>query len=309
MKKTTQNKQRSHWSTLALAIPLSLLIHLTSFAQGGEVSEKALEYYDQGMTLLEQNAIEKAQLFFEQAIMNDPDFFDAYTKLSYINTTLGRYDLAEYHARKAIDLKPGSAKAHLDLAQVLRGKKKAAEAKKHIAQAAALDPEQVSRIGSRLITEFNSIPDAIYYFEITYQVAPHNMLNCLNYSYALRLNGQLKEAETVLATGYDQIDRSNQYFETAYALYFKLKMMQKKYDDVINTASEKVNVTYDEQYLYRALSYYLMGDISQFETNSKLYFEYSRQSPPDSLIDWARSRVNTLLEVRRHSKKARDSKM
>jgi len=97
-------------------------------------------FYRKGMTFLEANSPNKAQLYFEYAILKDPNFFDPYLKLSYIKTMQWNYDLAEFYARKAIELKPENSMAHLELSKALIGQRKLNEAEREIAAAAVIDP-------------------------------------------------------------------------------------------------------------------------------------------------------------------------
>jgi len=95
------------------------------------VDPEAYDAYLRGNQDLERN-MEEAPLRsairrFEQAIAKDPDFSDAYAQLAYAHSLLWlnyydraekRRDAAQAAARKALELRPDSAKSHLAMAWV-----------------------------------------------------------------------------------------------------------------------------------------------------------------------------------------------
>jgi serine/threonine protein kinase/tetratricopeptide (TPR) repeat protein len=100
-------------------------------ASPSAVDPDAYDSYLRGNQDLERNMeeapVRAAIRWFEQAIAKDPNFSDAYAQLAYAHVLLWfnhydrtekRRDAAQTAARKALELRPDSAKAHLAMAWV-----------------------------------------------------------------------------------------------------------------------------------------------------------------------------------------------
>ena len=299
------------WALVAFVV-LLLLVSVESFSQNSHVqlasnymennnfnpSSTADSFYEKGMTFLENQALNKAMTHFKLALKENPRHYPSLSKLAYVNTVIGYYDSAEYYAEKGITAEPSNAMAYINLVQALLAQGKNAEAENQLARAAGIDPEVVTQIGSRFITEHNSLKYAILYFRVVHRIAPDNKLNCLNYSYALKLAGQFESAERVLYPQFKSMNPSHPHFETAYILYHKLLLIQKKYDQILQSASANVPESYYRQYYYMALSHYVQGNGSDFEKNAQLYFQYGPELASASIGDWAKTQIREITKTR-----------
>ena len=255
--------------------------------------EDAREYVRIGQSLIEEKP-ELAQGFFWNAIRLRPDVYKSYSYLYFIKIKNGDYDSARWYAEKAVEFNPRSPQTHLDLSLALARLRQIDDAKREVQVAATIDPDYVTRVGAKYITDRNSISGALFYFSSVYSVAPEHVLNNINYSYALRLNSQFQVALNVLSGVFEHTSQHDQYFDVAYGLYFKLLFDQGKYREIIATASTKVDQTYAQQYFFKALSHYKLEQSNDFNVTGEKYFSSAAKRPPSSLQTWATEEIKKM---------------
>ncbi len=66
--------------------------------------------YNEGNQLLRRGDYEGAERFFNEVLQLNPDYYQAYFQLGYLNTKLGDYELALANYKKTVDMNPGYAK-------------------------------------------------------------------------------------------------------------------------------------------------------------------------------------------------------
>jgi tetratricopeptide (TPR) repeat protein len=105
------------------------------------IPEKAQELFGKGRTLLyDKSAPGKAISQFEQAIVQFPTYYEAYTQIGVANYRLNKFSEAERSLRKAIDLSAGKYPDSLFLlAEMLDDQQRFAEAELFARQAIASD--------------------------------------------------------------------------------------------------------------------------------------------------------------------------
>jgi len=255
---------------------------------------EAHEFLIAGLSYLEKEP-ERAEGYFRYAISLAPEMHEAFSYMYYLKYNNEQYDSAEYYARQAVELNSQSVRAHLDLALALIKLSRGEEANQEVLAAALIDPDYVTKVGAEYITEHNSVIAAIYYFHIVNLTSPNNILNNLNFGYALRMVGQFTKAQQIVEKVYREAEQGSLYFNVIYDLYFKLLIDQEKYVEIIQEASIKVDPKYANQYLYKALSHYKLGKSDEFEKDAKKYFRYQSKRPPLSFSDWA---INLIQKIK-----------
>jgi tetratricopeptide (TPR) repeat protein len=86
--------------------------------QPSEVSRKALRAFEQASKESTGGSPAKAIVYLQQAIREQPNYFEAYNNLGVQHQKLRQWDEAIHAYRRAIELRPNSAKAHVNLAAV-----------------------------------------------------------------------------------------------------------------------------------------------------------------------------------------------
>jgi tetratricopeptide (TPR) repeat protein len=119
-----------------------------------EVGSSAFKVYNQGVDLMRAKRFAAAQLKFEQAIRENPDFAEAHNNLGFTLRQQGpqNYGKALEHYNKAIQLKPSMAETY-EYRGVLfakMGNKSAAE--KDLATLKKLNPKLAAELGEFLKT-------------------------------------------------------------------------------------------------------------------------------------------------------------
>jgi tetratricopeptide (TPR) repeat protein len=138
-------------------------------------SARAEEYYERGVELEDNGELEAALEHYEKAVSEDPAFGDAYVEMAYIQLRLGderravenlrkairvaghplayynlgwiyegrdRPERAEMLYRRALEVGPEMADAHLGLGAILLNRGRVEEAAAHVERAAELDADQ-----------------------------------------------------------------------------------------------------------------------------------------------------------------------
>ncbi len=83
-----------------------------------EVSRKALRAFEQASKESAGGSPAKAIVYLQQAIREQPNYFEAYNNLGVQHQKLRQWNEAIQAYRRAIELRPNSAKAHVNLAAV-----------------------------------------------------------------------------------------------------------------------------------------------------------------------------------------------
>jgi tetratricopeptide (TPR) repeat protein len=119
-----------------------------------EVGSSAFEVYNQGVDLMRAQKFAAAQIKFEQAVRDNPDFAEAHNNLGFTLRQQGpqNYAKALEHYNKAIQLKPSMAETY-DYRGVLFAKMgKKSDAEKDLATLKKLNPKLAGELTEFLKT-------------------------------------------------------------------------------------------------------------------------------------------------------------
>lgn len=255
--------------------------------------EKAEVFYYMSLIMIDSNSPENADLFLKQSIKLDPEFSKSYSELAYLKITQGVYDSAEYFAKKAISLNQKEAKPYINLATALIYQGKDDEGAIQIKNAAKIDPNYVSGLGSSMLVNQNNLSGAIYYFKVVEEVDPTNLFNCMNFGNALWADGKVQEALRILKIGYTNSEQNQEYFGVVYSLYFRALFDLGDYEAILKDVSSKVDRNYEHQYFFKALYYQLQNNLD-FQINAKKYFDLTDEPEPKSLEEWAINKAGNI---------------
>jgi tetratricopeptide (TPR) repeat protein len=105
-----------------------------------EVSRKALRAFEQASKESAGGSPAKAIVHLQQAIREQPNYFEAYNNLGVQHQKLQQWNEAIQAYRRAIELRPNSAKAHVNLAAVYLEQGQLQEALKSLEAARNAEP-------------------------------------------------------------------------------------------------------------------------------------------------------------------------
>jgi serine/threonine-protein kinase len=158
-----------------------------------------------------EGSIRRSLSLFEQAMTEDPNFARAYAGFAMAASVLPMYALMESDSiipaglaagRRAVELDPNLADAHLGLANVLQYQFAWQEAEQHYKRALELDPSNATAhqwYGDYLYVT-GRVGDAVAPLKRATELDPLSAVAHNDYAYGLLLSGRLKEAEASLRT-------------------------------------------------------------------------------------------------------------
>jgi tetratricopeptide (TPR) repeat protein len=119
-----------------------------------EVGSSAFEVYNQGVDLMHAKQFAEAQMKFEQAIRDNPDFAEAHNNLGFTLRQQGpqNYAKALEHYNKAIQLKPSMAETYEYRGVLFAKMGKKSDAEKDLATLKTLDPKLAGELTEFLKT-------------------------------------------------------------------------------------------------------------------------------------------------------------
>jgi len=123
-----------------LVVTLALCILAASIGNLYAVSDKAKEFFNQGVTASKSGKTDDAIAAYKQAIAADASYFDAYMNLGALHFQKGQYDDALRMFRTASEKDPKSVDALVNIAQVEYKKRAYIESEAAYKSAIALDP-------------------------------------------------------------------------------------------------------------------------------------------------------------------------
>ena len=122
--------------------------------QQQEVGSSALKFYNQGVDLMRAKKFGAAQVKFEQAIHDNPDFAEAHNNLGFTLRQQGpqNYAKALEHYNKAIQLKPSMAETYEYRGVLFAKMGKKSDAEKDLATLKRLNPKLAGELTDFLKT-------------------------------------------------------------------------------------------------------------------------------------------------------------
>lgn len=119
-----------------------------------EVGSPAFDVYNQGVDLMRAKNFAAAQIKFEQAIRDDPDFAEAHNNLGFTLRQQGpqNYSKALEHYNKAIELKPSMAETYEYRGVLFAKMGRKADAEKDLATLQKLNPKLAGELQEFLTT-------------------------------------------------------------------------------------------------------------------------------------------------------------
>ena len=119
-----------------------------------EVGSSAFKVYNQGVDLMRVKKFAAAQVKFEQAIHDNPDFAEAHNNLGFTLRQQGpqNYAKALEHYNKAIQLKPSMAETYEYRGVLFAKMGKKSDAEKDLATLKKLNPKLAGELGEFLKT-------------------------------------------------------------------------------------------------------------------------------------------------------------
>jgi len=138
---------------------------------------------------------------FEQALVLDPDFADAYAEMaiSYFRYGFEGITKAKDCIEKALKINPNTAMAYAVMARIAKFEHNWGESKENIEKAIALNPND-AWIQSQYADYFENIPipdqkKRLYHFRIAHSIVPLDKAIAYRFIMALIYNEKFKEAE------------------------------------------------------------------------------------------------------------------
>ena len=119
-----------------------------------EVGSSAFKVYNQGVDLMHAKKFAAAQIKFEQAIRDNPNFAEAHNNLGFTLRQQGpqNYSIALEHYSKAIQLKPSMAETYEYRGVLLTKMGRKADAEKDLATLKKLNPKLAGELEEFLKT-------------------------------------------------------------------------------------------------------------------------------------------------------------
>jgi tetratricopeptide (TPR) repeat protein len=119
-----------------------------------EVGSSAFKVYNQGVDLMHAKKFAAAQIKFEQAIRDNPDFAEAHNNLGFTLRQQGpqNYSKALEHYSKAIQLKPSMAETYEYRGVLFAKMGRKADAEKDLATLKKLNPKLAGELEEYLKT-------------------------------------------------------------------------------------------------------------------------------------------------------------
>lgn len=261
----------------------------SSDAPPPEVDPKAYEAVLRGHHLLEnrtEEAIQKAQAYFNEAAAIDPDYAAAFAGIAYTHNLMANYGFepspvarsqARDTAERAIELDPNCADAHLALALVAAEYDwRFEEAVREFNFALSLQPSSpVARSGyAHLLVATGDIEGAIDELRRAQRVDPLAEIISANIGWILFLDGQVSEGERQLR---EVLDFSPDFAVAHYYLGALLDH-QERFDEAIVELEEARDLSRGSSYTEAALAHALArsGDRDAAQTILDALLEQSR---------------------------------
>jgi len=129
-------------------------------------NKKAIEYYNKGMDEVKKENSEKAIVYFEKAVKEDPEFAFAWDNLGLNYRRLNNYDKAIECYKKSLELDPNGLMPLQNIAIVFQFKKdynKAIEAYGKLAEIDKNNPEIYYGIGNVYVTNLKEYEKGLDY--------------------------------------------------------------------------------------------------------------------------------------------------
>lgn len=225
-----------------------------------------------------EQAILKAQDYFNQSIVHDPEYAPAYAGLADTYNLLANYGfapstqtrpLAQQMAEKALQLDPNLAEAHLALA-IVAGEYDwdFDEAEREFSIALTLRPsDPVTRSRhAQLLVATGALPEAVKEIQYSQRLDPLSEIINANVGWFLFLNGQDQEAETILL---DVLEFSPD-FAVAYFYLGLLFDHQGRFSEAISMLEKARDLSHHSGYAEAALAHALARSGDRFRAEEIL---------------------------------------
>lgn len=152
--------------------------------------------YNVGTTMLEQDRVDEAAVYFENALRAAPTHAPSHVNLAYVLDRQGNSEQARVHYAEAVRLAPGNVLARDNLGMLLVKQGKLDEAIEQFAQEARLrpnDPAGHVNWGIALALQ-GKLDEAVQHYSLAVQIAPNHAAAHYNWGQALEAQGKLDEA-------------------------------------------------------------------------------------------------------------------
>lgn len=245
--------------------------------------------YYLGLTSHSENDFVTAEKYYILAADKDKTYGEPYSDLSALRFAQQNYPEAIEFARLSIERDSTNAKAYINLASALNQIGDYSSSRENFIIAAKINPWEVLRLGDAMLRQYQHYQGAIYYFTIVYNEYPNLPLAVLNLGNTYRTIGETEPALRIFSNGYNIIDPKDEMFGVIYSSYFRLLFDDKQYEQIIETAFDKVPRDYISAYFFTSLSYFGLDKLDLFEEAAIKYFNLRGEKTPDNLEVWAKT--------------------
>jgi tetratricopeptide (TPR) repeat protein len=176
--------------------------------QPSEVSRKALRAFEQASKESAGGSPAKAIVYLQQAIREQPNYFEAYNNLGVQHQKLRQWKEAIQAFQRAIELRPNSAKAHVNLAAIYLEQGQAQQALESLEAARKAEPAsaQVHLLLGQLYLKKQDYLKAQEFLETATRLSPQSSRQ----AFVLLIQIALRHEETDRAK--QTLDVMKQYF-------------------------------------------------------------------------------------------------
>ncbi len=246
-------------------------------------------YYYLGLIYQDTEEYGKAEEYYLIAGEKDQSYGEPYSDLASLMLAQNNSEKAIEYGKISIQRDDTNAKAFINLASAQLQIGQAEEADKNFRKAAQLDPDQIIELGELMITQYNNAEFAEYYFKFAFEENPQYAPAVLNLGKLYRLTKRTEDALEVYQKGYELMDVNDKRYDYVYGSYFRILLAYKKYQEVLNTAYDRVDENFYSAHFVTALANYGLGNKEIFKEKIKKYFKLSGKQRPANLEAWAKA--------------------
>lgn len=253
-------------------------------------SKDARVYYYLGMINFDRNHFDIAEKYYLKAINLNPNYGEVYNELCTIRIYQNKVEEAKKYIEKSLSLNPKDASAYMNYANIFTLQGDNEKSKEQVYKAAKLNPNVVINHGAQFLLR-NDPNSAFYYFNIAEEFAPEEPILLFNMGQAYRLLKDYIKGLQYLESAYNKASKDYYAFGVIYSTYFRFLLDTGSYDNIYKRVFEKVDNEYPSACLFLALADYKSNKMDDFNEQAKKYFQYSKETIPSSLDEWAKKMV------------------